>query len=233
MERLADALKSLALAAMILASSGVAYAKERVEVWMFLSNAGPEGQAMTSLAERFEAKNPDVDIELVWGVNMDKLVAGILGGQKPDIVQVQGDWVNSLAHRGILASVDGFLRPAGLSLDRYWPPLLQQLRYQGKHYGLPWTLNAHFALWWNKQVVSEVGGDPQHPAATLSSYTGNLPSSRATERSNASGSCLGPPATLPTPSTSGVVFSVVSSTRRAADVFASMTPAVSRPWNGC
>ncbi|HEX6970605.1 MAG TPA: extracellular solute-binding protein, partial [Limnochordia bacterium] len=138
-----------------------------IELWMFLGNTSLEGQAMTELAAAFEQRRPGVDVHLQWGVNLDKLTVGVLAGLQPNIVQVQGDWVNSLALQGILAPVDGFLKQAGFSLEAYWPPLLAQLEYQGRHYGLPWTVNAHFALWWNKQVLSEAGADPDHSPPTL------------------------------------------------------------------
>lgn len=157
----------LATATSAFPTAPIAAAKQKLEIWMFLSTGSTEGQAMTALAERFQQENPDVGVQITWGVTLDKLKVGVLGGQRPDIVQVQGDWVNSLALQGVLAPLDTFLRGASISYDLYWPPLLPQLELNGKSYGLPWTVNAHFALWWNPQALSEIGANPDRAPNTL------------------------------------------------------------------
>ncbi len=116
---------------------------------------------MIELGKRYEEANPGVSVEIFWGYDMNKLITSIIGGQSADIVQVQGDWVNSLALQGLLLPVNEMAERADLSFDAYYPPLMTQLELNGRRYGLPFTVNPHFAIYWNKATLDEIGVDSE------------------------------------------------------------------------
>ena len=152
------------LALLVLAATVPAAAQgsdRTLTIWMFLAETSPAGQSMVELGKRFEEANPGVRVEILWGYDMNKIIASVIGGQSADIVQVQGDWVNSLALQGLLSPVDEMAERAGLSFDAYFPPLLTQLELGGRLYGLPYTVNPHFVIFWNKALLNEIGVDAE------------------------------------------------------------------------
>lgn len=67
----------------------------------------PAGE-FRALMDEFEAQNPGIKVELISGpysTTKDQIVAGAATGTMPDVVGLDGAWVNDFVKQGALASL--------------------------------------------------------------------------------------------------------------------------------
>ncbi|HEX9016908.1 MAG TPA: sugar ABC transporter substrate-binding protein, partial [Chloroflexota bacterium] len=155
------------------ASSGQSQpaASGQPETVTFVNWAGAEegtrDQLKTVLAA-FEKANPNIKVDVkpipVSDVpNQVTIMA--TGGNPPDISQVQGDAVVTLASSGFLEPVDD-LMPKALKDDLPQNILDSSGLYQGKHYAIPWV-PVENGFWYNKKLMKQAGLDPTKPPTTV------------------------------------------------------------------
>lgn len=115
---------------------------------------GGEADALNSqIIPAWQAANPGISIE-VLAVPFDQLknkyqTEAATGGG-PDLLIGPADWVGELASADLIAPMDDLL-PAG-ALDAYVPAAVDALRYDGKLYGLPESIET-VALYYNTDLV--------------------------------------------------------------------------------
>ncbi len=128
---------------------------------------GTRDQMKTVIAA-FEKANPNIKVDVkpipVSDVpNQVTIMA--TGGNPPDISQVQGDAVVTLASSGFLEPVDGLMPPAFLA-DLPQNIMDSAGLYQGKHYAVPWA-PVENGFWYNKTLMKQAGLDPEKPPTTV------------------------------------------------------------------
>lgn len=123
---------------------------------------------MKTVIDAFQKANPNIKVDVkpipVSDVpNQVTIMA--TGGNPPDISQLQGEAVITIAASGFLEPVDSLIPPALLS------DLPQNIYdssglYQGKHYAVPWA-PAENGFWYNKKLMTQAGLDPTKPPTTM------------------------------------------------------------------
>ena len=128
---------------------------------------GFEGEAMQAVVDDYNASQDRVFVRKLIVSEMDqKLMLATAGGNPPDVA---GLWSHSLpdfAEKGALTPLDGALRKAGITSERYIGVYWDICSHRGLMWALP-TTPASVALHWNKRMFREAGLNPNVPPTSL------------------------------------------------------------------
>lgn len=128
---------------------------------------GTRNQMKTVIAA-FEKENPNIKVDVKPIPVSDvpnQLTIMATGGNPPDISQVQGDLVVTLASSGFLEPVDDLI-PKALLADLPQNIYDSAGLWQGKHYAIPWA-PAENGFLYNKKLMQQAGLDPNKPPTTM------------------------------------------------------------------
>jgi multiple sugar transport system substrate-binding protein len=161
-------LSTAALIALTCATS--AHAQTRIELQRFfgacdadygtvtdVSKAVGECGIITSLINKFEADNPDVDVNVttVEWPGYDQLNAQLASGAAPDVVSMHYSAISDYQSRGLIDPVDEVLSAQGISPDNFTDAARGGVTKEGKMFGLPfdnWTMLFHVNMNLMKQA---------------------------------------------------------------------------------
>jgi multiple sugar transport system substrate-binding protein len=104
--------------------------------------AKAEGECgiITTMINRFNAENPDVqiDVNVVAWPGYPQLTAQVAARDPPDLVTMHEGVISDYAAKGLVEPVDGYLRAAGISPDGFTQAAKQGVTMYGRIYALPW-----------------------------------------------------------------------------------------------
>ena len=104
--------------------------------------AKAEGECgiITALVNRFNAENPDVqiDVNVVAWPGYPQLTAQVAARDPPDLVTMHEGVISDYASKGLVEPVDGYLRAAGISPADFTEAARQGVTMYGHVYALPW-----------------------------------------------------------------------------------------------
>lgn len=162
----------LSTAAMIaLACGSPAHAETKIELQRFfgacdadygtvidVSKAVGECGIITSLVNKFEADNPDIDVNVttVEWPGYDQLNAQLASGAAPDVVSMHYSAISDYQSRGLIDPVDDVLAAQGISHDSFTDAARGGVTKDGQMFGLPfdnWTMLFHV----NLNLMKEAG----------------------------------------------------------------------------
>lgn len=125
-------------------------------------------EPLKAVIAQFEKENPNIKIDaktIPVSDTMKQLVIMASAGNAPDVAQVQGDGVITLAASNFLEPVDALI-PAKYLNDIPKGLYDSAGLYNGKHYAIPWTPNEN-GFWYNKKLMKAAGLDPNKPPKTM------------------------------------------------------------------
>lgn len=128
----------------------------------FWSNhPGTSKDLENELINRFQAKYPDLKVNLVdAGKNYEevsqKFNAALSGGEVPDVVVLSDVWWFNYALNGTIEPLDSHFGTAGVQLDDYVDSLAADYTFNGKHYALPYARSTQ-VFYYNKDVWAKAG----------------------------------------------------------------------------
>ncbi|MFT4050769.1 MAG: sugar ABC transporter substrate-binding protein [Microbacterium sp.] len=114
----------------------------------------PDGE-FRALIDEFEEANPGITVELVSGPyasTKEQLFAGAASGTMPDVVGLDGAWVNDFASQGVIANLTELMDDAGYDDSQ----LASQIQVDGSTYMIP-VVNFVYPLFTNDDLLSEAG----------------------------------------------------------------------------
>lgn len=127
----------------------------KVVVWDF--GGVPGHQAWIKQAvQNFNASRQDIQIELEirdWATQRESLISTTIAGDGPDIIRVHHKYSVEFGQLGGLYPLENFPDFPEVA-ERFFPNVLEQVEYQGKHYGLPITM-LPFVLAVNKSILDQ------------------------------------------------------------------------------
>ncbi|WFR73353.1 ABC transporter substrate-binding protein [Prescottella defluvii] len=135
----------------------------------FWSNhPGKSQDVEKELIKRFEAKYPDLKVDLVdGGKNYEevsqKFNAALSGGALPDVVVLSDVWWFNYALTGAIEPLDPLFGEVGVNASDYVDSLLADYLFQGKHFALPYARSTPI-FYYNKQVWAQAGLPDRGPA---------------------------------------------------------------------
>ncbi|WP_456286392.1 sugar ABC transporter substrate-binding protein [Microbacterium sp. JZ70] len=114
----------------------------------------PDGE-FRALIDRFEEENPGITVELVSGPyasTKEQLFAGAASGTMPDVVGLDGAWVNDFASKGVIADLTALMA----EYDYDDSELASQIKVDDKTYMIP-VVNFVYPMFTNDGLLAEAG----------------------------------------------------------------------------
>ncbi|BCJ57586.1 ABC transporter substrate-binding protein [Micromonospora endophytica] len=105
----------------------------------------------------FTAQNPDIKIKLLsapYASTKQQLLTGAASKTLPDVVGLDGAWVNDFAKQGAITDITKLMADAGYDDSE----LASQIQLDGKTYMIP-VVNFVYPLFVNKDLLTEAGVD--------------------------------------------------------------------------
>jgi len=131
----------------------------------------------------YDKANPNVKVNVVGGINDDKIVAAIRGGTAPDVVSSFNSYnVGSFCSSGAWMDLGPFLQEAHVNVNAFPATTRYYTQYHGTRCALP-LLADTYGLYYNKTLFKQAG--IKRPPRTISELTADA--KKLTKR-NADGS---------------------------------------------
>ncbi len=114
----------------------------------------PDGQ-FRALIDQFEEENPGIKVELVSGPyasTKEQLFAGAASGTMPDVVGLDGAWVNDFASQGVIADLTTLMKDSNYDDSE----LASQIQVDGQTYMIP-VVNFVYPLFTNDDLLTQAG----------------------------------------------------------------------------
>ncbi|HBY98896.1 MAG TPA: hypothetical protein DEP84_33940 [Chloroflexi bacterium] len=106
-------------------------------------------------------------VEVVSRADLTRFTDGPAREEPPDMIVFEDSWpIGTWVRNGWLIPLDDVIAASGIDLTDIPPEALDQCRYLGKYYCLPWGVDV-YALYWNKDLFRTAGLDPHKPPETL------------------------------------------------------------------
>jgi sn-glycerol 3-phosphate transport system substrate-binding protein len=136
---------------------------------------GPIPKLIDSMIAEFEKQHPDVKVKAVYAGNYDdtrtKALAALKAGQPVQLSVLFSIDLFELIDQDAIVPFDEMLTAADKPwLDSFYPALMENSRYGGKTWGIPFQRST-IVLYWNKDAFKEAGLDPGKPPATWTEMT--------------------------------------------------------------
>jgi len=153
----------------ILALVGLGLAQIEITYWQY--DFSTRVEAMNQLIEQFNAENPDVVVRqetFPYDAYQQRVAAATAAGEGPDVVQLFYGWTAAWQRAGYVEP----LPQEHIShewIEEYFIPMAESGKIAGEYYGVPTAVRA-LALFYNKDMFSEVGLDPDSPPATWDEF---------------------------------------------------------------
>jgi ABC-type glycerol-3-phosphate transport system substrate-binding protein len=126
-------------------------------IWSTMSQ--PERvKAFQDLADAYTAQNPNVKVTIEimpWTGTMDKVMAGHMAGNPPDITIMGSGWAQTLGAAGAIEDVSGLLKDMG-GQDSFLSMSVDMGRYEDGIYAIPLYVTPYITLY-RKSYLAETG----------------------------------------------------------------------------
>jgi len=96
----------------------------------------------------------------------EKLLTAVAGGNPPALHYADRFTVPQFAQQGFFSDITDLAQTAGVKGEDYYPFAWAEATYKDKIYALPFDTDTR-ALWYNKDIMTEAGLDPEKPPTTL------------------------------------------------------------------
>lgn len=137
-----------------------------IEFWHYWD--GNNGKAAEELVKKFNSENNDIEVKPIFipgSELMTKLQAAISSGTTPAVAAADISCMANLKASGKLLELDNYLKENNVSVENFYPSLLEYGKLNGKLYSLPVSTN-NLALFYNKEIFTKAGLDPNTPPKT-------------------------------------------------------------------
>jgi multiple sugar transport system substrate-binding protein len=157
-------------------SGGAEYTGPAVELAFWNGFTGGDGDVIKKIVADFnaQAKNVKVSMNIYqWADFFQKLPAAVTTGKGPDVAAMHVDDIPTNAARNIIIPIDKVATQLGLQESDFSPAVWQGGLYKGQRYGIPLDIHP-LGFYWNKDVLSKAGLDPEKPPANKDDYESAL-----------------------------------------------------------
>jgi multiple sugar transport system substrate-binding protein len=148
-------------------SSGGKVKPANLTIWTPFVN--PELITFKKVVGDFERANPGVKVKVVGGINDDKIVAAIRGGNAPDVAQsFTSDNTGAFCPSGAWIDLGPYMKKDGID-DSIFPTAPREYtEFEGKRCALPMLADT-YGLYYNKTLLAKAG--IKSPPKTISELT--------------------------------------------------------------
>lgn len=142
-----------------------------LEAWSRMTDVAQD--SIKGIIDNYNGKNDKgVKVEFVFiaqtqGSQADeKLLTAVAGGNPPPLYYADRFTVPQFAYQGFFTDITDFAESAGVTKDQYYDFAWEETIYKDRIYALSFDTDTR-ALWYNKDIVTEAGLDPETPPQSL------------------------------------------------------------------
>jgi multiple sugar transport system substrate-binding protein len=142
-----------------------------LEAWSRMTGLAEE--STKGIIDNYNAQNTvGAQVEFVYIAQTqnsqadEKLLTAVAGGAPPPLYYADRFTVPQFAHQGFFSEITDFAEGAGVKEEDYYPFAWEETLYKGGIYALSFDTDTR-ALWYNKDLMEEVGLDPESPPTNL------------------------------------------------------------------
>lgn len=136
--------------------------------WAYTEDATKAG--IEELVDDFEKSHPNITVKME-GISFTEIAHKVLleaqSGNAPDVTQIAGNDMFSLAEANVLAPLDEHMDDS--YRDSIIPAELKLGQVKGEQLAAPWSV-APFGFWYNKKLMAKAGLDPNQPPETIDEF---------------------------------------------------------------
>ena len=123
----------------------------------------------------YDAKNPNVDVKVVGGINDDKIIAALRSGNGPDVVSsFTSSNVGLYCSSGGWIDLAPYLKQDKVDINQFPASTQYYTQYQGKRCALPLLADV-YGFYYNKALLKKAGlNGPPKTLQQLSAYAKKL-----------------------------------------------------------
>jgi multiple sugar transport system substrate-binding protein len=141
--------------------SGASPGEGEVSGAITTSGFGLGDEIATVRTERFEADHPEVTLTVNDGAfDAQQFLSAVASGNPPDVVYMDREVLGTYAARGAITPLEDCVEQAGIALEDFREPAVEQVTLDGTLYGIPEFFSVRVLLV-NGPAVAEAGADPQ------------------------------------------------------------------------
>jgi multiple sugar transport system substrate-binding protein len=140
-----------------------------IEYWQYFYETRVD--AMNRLIQQFEAENPDIHVihtNFPYDDYRDKVAASVPAGVGPDVITLYYGWLPVWIDSGYLIPLPEDEFPPEM-IETEFSPLVQAGKFGGKYWAIPTAVRT-LAVFWNKDLFTAAGLDPEKPPTTLDEF---------------------------------------------------------------
>ena len=141
-----------------------------IEYWQYFFEARQD--AMNRLIQKFQAENPNIRVihnsEIPYAEFRDKVAASVPAGVGADVITLFYGWLPAWIDAGYLVPLPEDEFPPSW-IEGNFTPLVKGVKFQGKYWALPTAVRT-LSLFWNKDLFTAAGLDPEKPPQTLDEF---------------------------------------------------------------
>lgn len=142
-----------------------------LEAWSRMTDLAQE--SIVGIIDNYNAQNElGSTVEFVYiaqtqGTQADeKLLTAVAGGNPPPLYYADRFTVPQFAHQGFFSDITDYANAAGVTKEDYFDFAWEETVYKGGVYALSFDTDTR-ALWYNMDIMAEVGLDPEAPPQNL------------------------------------------------------------------
>lgn len=121
---------------------------------------------MENIGKDFTTANPNVEIDWTFEEEWKtKLLTLVAGGTPPDAAYTNWQAQANLAQKNTFIPLDSYVETTGLKREDFVVSMYDASVWENKLYAIPGGAD-YLALFWNKDVYSDAGLDPESPPVT-------------------------------------------------------------------
>ncbi|MEH6775330.1 MAG: extracellular solute-binding protein [Cereibacter changlensis] len=146
--------------------AGTAAQAVEIEYWQYVYET--RVTAMDQLIDAFEAANPDITVKQVTFPYADyqtRVVAANMARKGPDVLQMFYGWTDQFVGGKVIQPLSPEVFPHD-QIEAEFFPIVTAMKRGDDYYGLPTAVRS-LALFYNKDLMTKAGLDPENPPKTL------------------------------------------------------------------
>jgi multiple sugar transport system substrate-binding protein len=148
--------------------------KTTIEFWNVFT--GSDGDILREIVDTYNSTNTDnivINMDIMPNATLqEKLPAAIATGTAPDLVLFGVENIAPYVSSSSLTDISDFWDTTGVDQSNYLESVTSLSLVDGKLYGTPMQYNVQY-LYWNKDLFTAAGLDPETPPATLTELEGD------------------------------------------------------------
>lgn len=144
----------------------------RIEIELYSNQGGSVGSGLVGCAQAFEEAQDEIAVRVTFAPSQGdsvqpKLFTAIAGGEAPDVAFNDASLTPAWTRLGVMQDLTPYFERDGVSLDDFFEACTKTMAYDDRVWSVQWNADPNFPFFWNKNLFSESGLDPERPPQTI------------------------------------------------------------------